>query len=182
VIPAAGKSSRFGSQKLLADVNGRPLIGETIASLRSGGVAEVVVVLGPDSPRELRDLLRALRVTIIVNPEPERGMFSSIHVGLKNATGDPVLVLPADMPFVQAVTVRMVSAACRDGQVVIPEHDGRRGHPVAIPRDVVGRIVAFAPESTLKDALLATAGSIVELPVQDPGVLRDVDVPGDIDH
>ncbi|MCC7010734.1 MAG: nucleotidyltransferase family protein [Acidobacteria bacterium] len=183
VVPAAGRSSRFGGPKLLADVQGRPLIRRTLEALAAGGIDDVVVVIGPEAPRELVGLLDDSRVTTVVNPEPDRGMFSSIHAGLIAAAGSPVLVLPADMPFVQPATVRAVVDACRaTGRVVVPAVGPKRGHPVALPRVVCDAIAAKGdPRGTLKDAFQAAAGGPpVELPVEDAGVLHDVDVPGDL--
>jgi molybdenum cofactor cytidylyltransferase len=122
-------------------------------------------------------------VAAIVNPDPARGMFSSIQGGLASAGGDVVLVLPADMPFVAPETVAAVIArAVATGSVVVPVHETRRGHPIAIPRPLCDALLALEPTTTLKDALAASGQSMVQLDVADAGVLRDVDVPGDLMH
>ena len=59
-------------------------------------------------------------------------------------------------------------------------HQTRRGHPIAIPRPLCDALLALAPTTTLKDALAASGASMVQLDVTDAGVLRDVDVPGDL--
>jgi molybdenum cofactor cytidylyltransferase len=92
-----------------------------------------------------------------------------------------VLILPADMPFVAAATVAAVAArAAETGAVVVPMHDGRRGHPIAIPRSLCGRLAALVPTTTLKAAIATCGASMLPLAVVDPGVLRDVDVPADL--
>ena len=121
------------------------------------------------------------RVTAIVNPDPSRGMFSSVQAGMTVAGGDVVLVLPADMPFVAPGTVAAVLAhAAATGSVVIPVHEGRRGHPIAIPGSLCDALVALEPTTTLKDALAASGQPMIPLDVTDAGVLRDVDVPRDL--
>jgi len=181
VVPAAGFSTRFGAAKLLADVGGQPLIARTLASLLDAGVARVVVVAREGAGLESLPALADPRVTIVVNPDPARGMFSSIQVGLAAATGDVVLVLPADMPFVASATVEAVAArAAATGSVIVPVHQGRNGHPLAVPAAIGDRLVTLDPASTLKDALTAIGASRETLDVPDPGVLRDVDVPGDL--
>ena len=108
-------------------------------------------------------------------------LFSSIQAGLAAAGGDVVLVLPADMPFVGAGTVSSVAAhAAVTDAVVVPVHDGRRGHPIAIPRALCDRLVDVAPTTTLKEALAASGAAIVAIDGPDAGVLRDVDVPDDL--
>ena len=182
VVPAAGESRRFGAWKLLADVGGVPLIERTIGSLLRAGVDRVVVVIRAGDAFDGAPSFRDPRVTTVVNPDPARGMFSSIQQGLAVANGaDVVLVLPADMPFVAAHTVRAVLArASATAAQVVPMHDGRRGHPIAIPGSLCRQLVALAPTTTLKDALAAIGESRVLLDVSDPGILRDVDVPADL--
>ena len=181
VVPAAGLSTRFGAAKLLADVGGVPLIARTLASLLDGGAARVVVVTREGSGLERVDALADPRITAVVNPDPARGMFSSIQIGLAAADGDVVLALPADMPFVAGATVAAVAArALATSSVIVPVLRGRNGHPIAIPAAVRDRLLAIDPATTLKDALAAVGASRESLDVSDPGVLRDVDVPGDL--
>jgi molybdenum cofactor cytidylyltransferase len=181
VVPAAGQSTRFRSMKLLADVGGVPLLARTLASLLDAGLARVIVVArNEDTFADVR-LRDDPRVTIVRNPDPARGMFSSIQAGLAVAHADIVLVLPADMPFVATGTVAAVVVRARaTGSVVIPVHQGRRGHPIAIPRARCDELLSHEPTATLKDALAASGTSAVLLEVSDAGVLRDVDVPGDL--
>ena len=181
VVPAAGSSTRFGTMKLLADVGGAPLLDRTLASLLDAGVARVVVVTRAGDAFEAVPSMADPRVAAIVNPDPARGMFSSIQAGLAAAGGDVVLVLPADMPFVAPETVAAVIArAAATGSVVVPVHEARRGHPIAIPRPLCDALLALEPTTTLKDALAASGASTVLLDVPDAGVLRDVDVPADL--
>jgi len=181
VVPAAGRSSRFGAMKLLADVDGRPLIERTIAALLDAGVSRVVVVSRDRAAFSDVALLDDPRVGTTVNADPERGMFSSIQVGLAAAPGRVVLVLPADMPFVSAATVAAVAGrAGATGATVVPVHAGRRGHPIAIPRAVCDALLALPATTTLKDGLASVTAATEVLDVDDPGVLRDVDVPGDL--
>jgi molybdenum cofactor cytidylyltransferase len=181
VVPAAGRSTRFGAMKLLADVGGAPLIDRTLASLLEAGVAHVVVVIDAATGLDGAQLLADTRVTTAVNPDPARGMFSSIQTGLAMAGGDIVLVLPADMPFLAAETVAaVVASAVATGSVVVPVHEGRRGHPIAIPRSLCDQLARLEPTTTLKQGLAGLIPSMHLLDVSDAGVLRDVDVPGDL--
>lgn len=187
IVPAAGKAERFGSQKLVADLDGRPLIERTIQSLIDAGAARVIVVCAPSAsgPSAVMDAVAAIadaRVEIAINGDPSRGMFSSIQTGFAAvgaSGGDPVLVLPADMPFVRPETVAAVWAECvRTGRIVSPTFQGRRGHPLAVPRALRDEILAAPPETTLSEVLARYER--VELPLGDPGIVRDVDVPADI--
>jgi molybdenum cofactor cytidylyltransferase len=181
IVPAAGKAERFGGGKLVAEIDGEPLLNRTLRPLLDAGVGHVVVVLAPGSSLPTVELLTDERVIRVVNPDPSRGMFSSIQIGLASSDGEPILVLPGDMPFVQAATVRTVVAeATRTGRVVSPRHEGRRGHPVAFPRRLRDAVLKADPSSTLSNILKADADPRVELDVDDPGIVRDVDVRRDL--
>src|SRR5689334_5891030 len=129
VVPAAGRASRFGGRKLLADVGGAPLLQRTLDSLLESGVDRVILVARDSDAFSGVAAVGDARVTTIANPDPERGMFSSIQAGLAAVAGSgTVLVIPADMPFVAAATVAAIAGrAATTDEVVIPVHDGRRG-------------------------------------------------------
>jgi molybdenum cofactor cytidylyltransferase len=187
VVPAAGKGARFGGAKLLADVDGDPLLVRTIRCLLDGGIDRVIVVVEAGGAVEQASTGHAVfadtRVRLVPNPEPERGMFSSIQVGLAAADADRVLVLPGDMPFVRPDTVAAVvdAARTRPGTVVSPRHGGRRGHPIALPATICRAVQGAESASNLKTVLDRLAPPREALNVDDPGVLRDVDVAGDLD-
>lgn len=180
IVPAAGKGERFGGAKLLADVRGEPLLNHTIRCLLDGGVGRVVVVVPPVSAMMV-PLLADARVKTAVNPDPDRGMFSSIQAGASGAVGDLLLILPGDMPFVRPATVTaLLEAAQETGLAVSPRHQGRRGHPLALPGRLRAAILAAKATMTLSDVLAADGIARIEIDVDDPGILKDVDEPGDI--
>lgn len=113
IVPAAGRSSRFGSMKLLADIDGAPLLDHTLRSLLAARIDCVVVVVAPDAALSAVPALADPRVRLVVNPDPVRGMFSSIQTGLGEVdeAHGVTIVLPADMPFVRPETVAAVISA-----------------------------------------------------------------------
>ena len=182
IVPAAGKAERFGGGKLIADIAGEPLLNHTLRSLLEGAISAIVVVLAPDAAFESVALLNDPRVMQTVNPDPSRGMFSSIHTGLAHAPeGHPILVLPGDMPFVKSATIAAVAAHAREsGTIVSPRFSGRRGHPVALPASLRDVILRAPLTATLADILDAPQRGRDYVDVDDAGVLRDVDVRADL--
>jgi len=180
IVPAAGKAERFGGEKLVVDIKGEPLLNWTLWSLLDGGVGKVVVVTAPGADFSRVKLTTDPRVLLVVNADPARGMLSSVQTGLSIVSGDPLLFLPADMPFINSSTVTAIVTACiRRQRVIVPVHHERRGHPIAVPGVLRRQILSALPEATLKDAL--GDAERIELPVSDPGILRDVDRPADLD-
>ena len=185
VVTAAGSAERFGGKKLLTQIDGEPLLDHTIDALLDGGVAEVIVVVGKDDRAELERDVNAMldpRVRAVENPDPSRGMFSSIQEGVAQAQGDAILVMPGDMPFVSPETVRAVIAAYeRKPSIVSPRYRGKRGHPVALPASLRDEIRAADPRATLHDVIHAHADIRVDVDVDDAGIIRDVDRPEDLE-
>ena len=183
VVPAAGAAERFGGDKLLADIDGETMIDRTVAALLDGGVDEVIVVFGPDGSSVQRDVSSLLdpRVRPDRNPDPSRGMLSSIQEGLRTAHGEALLVLPGDMPYVRAATVSaLLETFGRSPAIVSPRHRGKRGHPIVIPYALRDEVLAADPRSNLHEVLKPHAERRVDVDVDDPGVVRDVDEPSDI--
>ncbi len=185
VVTAAGSAERFGGKKLLTPIDGEPLLDHTIGALLDGGVAEVIVVVGRDGRAELERDVNAMldpRVRAVENPDPSRGMFSSIQEGVAQAQGDAILVMPGDMPFVSSQTVRAVIAAYEQKPAIVsPRYRGKRGHPVALPPFLRDEIRAAEPSATLHDIIHAHTDMRIDIDVDDPGINRDVDRPDDLE-
>jgi molybdenum cofactor cytidylyltransferase len=195
IVPAAGKSERYAAstragqpQKLLVDLAGEPMIDRTIRSLLAGGVDRVIVVRSPAADFSTARMIADPRVEVVTNPDPSRGMLSSIQAGVAVADGDPILVLPGDMPYVRSETVAAVLQASRAvaetvhgrADVFIPIHAGRHGHPIGISGLLRQAILAAPTSSNLGDVLKAPGLTRRDVEVDDAGVLRDVDVERDL--
>lgn len=184
IVPAAGSAVRFGGKKLLTPIDGIPLLDRTIASLLDGGVGQVIVVVGPEAEELTRDVnaFSDPRVWPVVNPDPSRGMFSSLQAGLSETEADVIIVLPADMPFVAAATVQLLlDRFSLQPAIVSPTYRGKRGHPVLLPPALRDEIRAADPTSNLHEILKRHPNERTDVPVEDRGVVRDVDRPSDLE-
>lgn len=183
VVLAAGRGSRFAEAdpaappKMLAHVDGVPMVRRTVQLLLDGGVDHCVVVVSTSSADGVGHALSGLPVTLVVNPDPSRGMFSSIQCGAAStATSDICVFLPGDMPYVQPATISLVIATARDNDsTATPSLDGHRGHPVVCSSALRGHILAAAADARLDH--LMQLEDVVEIPVDDAGVRRDIDRP-----
>lgn len=183
IILAAGASVRMGGPKLLVPVAGEPLLARTLGAVRRARLAQAVVVLGADADRVQKSVPMD-DMTVVVNPRYEEGMSSSIRAGLRRArpAADAYLIVLGDEPFVLAETMALLVAAWRpDGPLaVIPTFLGRRGHPVLIDRRIAPRIQDVSGDTGYR--ALFGADEVLEVPVDDPGILLDLDDRRDLEE
>lgn len=165
----------MGRPKLLLPFRGGTILGSLIQALREGGVSGIVLVAAPGD-EALRDWGAAAGVRVAVNPEPERGMLSTILAGIA-AAGDAetLVVCPADLPALLPSTVRAVLA--EQAPLVVPSYRGRRGHPLVISPELIPEIRTLHLEVGLRELLDRHPERLRIVEVDDPGAVRDVDTP-----
>jgi molybdenum cofactor cytidylyltransferase len=175
----------MGQTKSLLPLGGKPVLAHVIETiLAAQWIAPVIVVTGHE-PAMLEPVVSGYAtVERVHNENHERGgMLSSIQAGLAAIDGraDAVFVVLGDQPLVRAGTLRtMISAyRARRPRVIVPSHEGRRGHPILLCARGVSDILALPPNATLKTYTDLHADHRVELPVSDPAVLQDLDTPAD---
>lgn len=214
IVPSAGRSRRMGRPKLLLPFGGKAdseggggtVIGATLAALAAGGAGRIAVVIRPGD-RPLRAWLRGRAAAEIarrtgraagagpelvaaVNPHPERGMLSSIVIGLEALGGsgapgssppEPLLVCPADLPELAPATVAAVLArlAASGAGLAVPVCAGRRGHPLGIAAGLAAEIPGLDPAVGLRQLVERHPDRLAEVPVADPGCVGDLDTEED---
>jgi molybdenum cofactor cytidylyltransferase len=186
ILPAAGTSRRMGRPKLLLPFKGGPLVGSVVNALLGAGVGEIVLVTAPDD-EELRGWARRAGIESAVNPDPERGMLSTIREGIAALGGAAelarrgaiLLVSPADLPNLRAETVAEVLRRMREAGAPIaePVFHGKRGHPLAIAPALIPEIDTLDPNVGLRQLRDRHAAELLEIAVEDAGVVQDVDTP-----
>ena len=182
VVLAAGEGRRLGGvcKAALARPDGRTFVAAVIDAARAGGCTDVVVVAGPPHEAATRAAVGGA-ARVVVNPDPARGMASSIAVGLAALADDVdvALVWPVDHAWVDDESLRAVVAAARRDLIVVPEHAGRGGHPTAFGRTSWPALAASVTAGGARAVIQASGGAVVRV-AGGPGVVRDVDVPGDL--
>jgi molybdenum cofactor cytidylyltransferase len=179
VLLAAGSSRRFGNHKLLHEIQGKPLI------LRSAGCLEachrlLAIVRADDLP--LQQCLQQAGIETVINPLAHQGMGRSLACGIAASPhSDGWCILPADMPYISPHTGRRIVRALMQGAAITaPYFKGRRGHPVGFNRTYREQLLALQGDTGARTILADTPQAIVEIPVEDPGILWDIDTPQDL--
>jgi len=180
----------MGRAKLLLPFGDTTVLGAVLAALRAGGATQVMAVHGPQD-RDLQRWAAAHQVETAVNPDPEQGMLSSILCGLRALGGTKslqearatLLVCPGDLPAITPETVtRVIEAIDRGALLAVPEHRGRRGHPLAVAPSLLSQVPTLDSRIGLRQLLQRNPDAICRVSVDDPGILRDVDTPDEYER
>lgn len=178
IVLAAGRSERMGRSKPALTVNGVSFLERAVRVLRVGGCDPVVAVVGRDS-----EIQEAGPAGIVVNEDASSEQVDSLRLGL-DAVGPAVgavVVLPVDHPLVRPETVAaMVRAHGRSGAPIVrPVHDGVAGHPVLIGRALFPALLEGSLPQGARTLVEGNPDLRLDLDVDDPGVLADIDTPED---
>ena len=168
MILAGGCSTRAKTNKLLLQVDEKPLILHTIDSMKPF-VDHLIVVTGKYD-QELRPYLKD--VEVIYNKDYELGMFSSVLAGIKNVDSD-VIILPGDMMNISPNTFK--SLLNNKGTITIPTYKGQNGHPLFLNKKMCELLKKEDVNSNLKLFVNKNSESINYIEVNDPFIKFDVD-------
>ncbi|MBI1397470.1 MAG: NTP transferase domain-containing protein [Betaproteobacteria bacterium] len=182
ILLAAGSGTRFGGGKLVQPFppDGTPLALVAYRNLRR--VLDQVTVVTRPSDESVRAVFSDTDARVIVCEDAERGMGSSLACGIR-ATPSTCgwLIALGDMPLVRESTLRAVAEALERGaSIAIPACEGRRGHPVGFAATYGKALEALSGDEGARSVLRAHPGSCLEIPVDDPGILADVDTREDL--
>jgi molybdenum cofactor cytidylyltransferase len=179
IVLAAGRSTRMGSNKLLADLNGKPVVAHIVDSITAAGLPPPLVVLG-NMADEVRAALTGRPATFVTAPDYAAGLSASLRAGIAAVPADwsAALVCLGDMPRVTPATLRALAAAATGpGVVAVPMWNDKRGNPVLWGNAHFARLATLSGDVGGK-ALLAEAGdALVEVAADSDGVLADIDTP-----
>lgn len=181
VVVGAGAGTRFGEPKATALLpDGRRFLDAVGATALAAGCDPVIAVLPPgvEAPPG---------VQVVVNPRADSEQIASVRLGLARLSNTPcvgALLWPVDHPFVDLLSVlAVIDGARRTGAaIVLPQFGERRGHPAYFARDTWRELLTVADGGAR--AVIAqragSAGAVVHVPVDDRGVLRDIDTRADL--
>ena len=193
LILAAGESSRMGRDKALLMYRGRTFLETIIGKLREAGIDRVAVVLGHNAEIIQQALgfgrAEASGAEVVINPDYRQGQTSSLQAGLaalqnpaatpaaRAGIPDAVVLCLVDHPAFDPATVRALIATFENtgAPVVVPVHEGRRGHPVLIGQPLFAPLLALGPDEGANSAIRGWREETEQVEVPDVGILVDVD-------
>ena len=180
IILSGGASRRMGTPKALLLFQGETFLDRLIRVL-SAACDPIIVVVGQHADQIRSGIESGRDVLIAENPDPERGMLSSLQCGLMlvPAAADAAMFLPVDHPNIQLSTIETLAARFRSDRapVIVPTYAGEHGHPVSIARPLIAELLALPPAAKASDVIHRHVARTVYVPVSDPAVVTDVDDP-----
>jgi molybdenum cofactor cytidylyltransferase len=185
IVPAAGKSARMGTAKLLLPWQGRALIDHLLDAWQRSRVQRIVVVCREDD-RALRDHLAGHNVELVLPSVAPPQMKDSVCAALVHVRdhyapqkSDAWLLAPADLPQLSPCVIDQVLAAgqAAPGATIVPRAAGRRGHPVLFPWALHEAVLALGSDQGVNSLL--DRGPLRYVETAEAGSWRDVDHPDD---
>lgn len=186
VVLAAGRGRRLGGvAKALLEIDGEAFLDRIARRCHDAGVSDVVVVVGEPYREAVAKRASELGLVVIENPEPERGMASSVAVGfgfaLETWAAAAALLWPVDHPRVSSETVGELCRRSHSERVAVPTYRGRGGHPVLVGRELWEQLAACADfEAGARTVFRHNRELVTRFEVVDSGVVSDVDRPEDL--
>jgi molybdenum cofactor cytidylyltransferase len=187
VIPACGHSLRMGRPKLSLPLGARTVIERVVQALQAGGIDPMVVVVGPHVP-ELVALAIQAGADVLALPGTTADMRATVAAGLDYleeryhpTLADWWFLAPADHPVISPILLGELRTAAdlQTHTIIIPTHQGQRGHPTLISWSLAAAVRAIPPGRGINTLLREHLGETLEVEVADPGILANLDTPED---
>ena len=185
LILAAGRSTRFGpANKLLAPVNGEPVLATTLGLFDSEFFDAHILVVDTNAPATAA--LAPPHFRIVRNPRSGDGMGVSLALGVREVTKvkdlKGVIIALGDMPYVSPATIAslIIHAANEPTHIIAPRMNGKIGHPVIFPERFFAALTALTGDKGARSLILDNNDALTLVDVEDDGVLRDIDRPSDL--
>ena len=182
IVLAAGESKRMGQPKQLLPFGGGTILGQVIENLLQSQAEEITVVLGYEAEKIIPQIARE-HVKIVVNPDFEQGMSSSIKCGLSQSSeaADGVMIVLGDQPLIERETIDLLVERHRQSErgIVLPVYKGVRGHPVIFKVKYKDELMRLSGDVGAKQIIVQHPSDVLEVKVDCAGVAVSIDTESD---
>ena len=182
ILLAAGQSKRMlGENKLIKDVKGIPLIKYALNNILKSNVNEIIIILGYQNETIEKLIDKTSRVKFVFNSNYKEGISSSIKKGIKNLSekNEAFFISLGDMPSINYNTYNQLIKYSKDKIVIVPLFKGQKGNTVLFPKSFEKKLLSIEGDSGAKKMLEINKKEVLNLEIDDPGIIKDLDVPSD---
>jgi molybdenum cofactor cytidylyltransferase len=181
ILLAAGKSARMGTNKMLSDFKGTPMVRATATQILKSAVDELVVVTG-NQQADVSAALAGLKLRTVYNEHFAEGLSTSLRCGIEAVadTVDAVIVCLGDMPLIEPQLVDRLIAAFNPTEyrtIIVPTHMGQFGNPVLWGREHFVKLMALEGDRGARSLIEKLKSEAVEIESTSDAILRDADTP-----
>jgi molybdenum cofactor cytidylyltransferase len=176
IVLSGGKSERMGNPKALLRYRGQTFLERILAVIEATQIKHVIVVAGHHHEAIVQAFPEA---PVVFNPDYDQGMSTSVKAGIRSlpAAVAGAAIFLVDHPLIDPKTVNALLERLSPGKIVVPVHAGRRGHPVVFAASLFGEILELFSDQGLNTVVKKNRERVVEVDVEDAGILRDIDTP-----
>jgi molybdenum cofactor cytidylyltransferase len=163
---------------------GQPPMKDTFlsAAIRALSLStDFIIIVAGKNEAAIAAVAYAEGASVVVNPDPSRGQFSSLQVGLHevlNRGRDTAMITLVDRPPASAATIQILRDAYEnagnDTWAVVPEFSGKHGHPYVAGRELIEAFLQAAPSASARDIEREHQQHVVYVPVDDPMVAMNI--------
>ena len=172
----------MGRPKALLPIGGETFIEKIVAALKDAGLEHIVVILGHNA-QALGGKIAHLPVTVLLNPDYQKGQLSSLQVALRYFLADEacggMLAHLVDHPYIDAGLVRLLIERFENSGklIVVPRFHGKRGHPVIFARSLFQELLDAPMDQGAKAVVNAHREDTLEVDTSEEGITVDIDTP-----
>ena len=183
VILSAGEGSRMGSvPKALLRFKGSSFIEIISQHMSLAGIDDIYIVIGYHGDM-IKSHLSMRKETLLINPAPEMGQLSSLHVAIKHMAPEvsAIMVTLVDLPLIKVTTYRKLLKewSQKPDMIYIPVCNGRKGHPVIFPKKFFPELLNTPLNLGARAVVHSNQDSVIKCEYDDPGIFTDIDTEED---
>lgn len=184
VVLAAGGSHRFGdANKLLAEIDGEPIVARSVQSFVESDLDNVYVVTG-DEAGAVRSVIPFDHLGFIHNEQWDEGQSTSVRAGLERAVADGAEAIVfglGDMPWVASSSIDLIAWTYQHhtAGIITAAYEGQRGNPVLFDETTFRSLRTISGDTGGRE-LIQSRTDAIAVETGDPGVIRDIDYPDDV--
>lgn len=184
IVLAAGQGARFGRCKQLIQLGEKALVEHVLDTVNASAVDDIILVLGAHAD-EIQRRVKLRRERVVINPRYAEGMSTSIQAGLRELrpSTDAAIIVLADQPFVSPQTLNRLADEYRKRKApaFVPTYRGARGNPVLVDKSLFAEMLTLRGDAGFRAILKKDPEAIVTVPVDDVGIVTDIDTQEDFD-
>ncbi len=178
VILAAGESSRMKYPKPLLEIAGKTFTSIIVEKIHKAGISDIIFVLGANA-EFIKENINTDKLTVILNRLWQEGQLSSLQAAIKEVRDrtEGIMVFLIDHPQIKILTIQKMIESYKNtaADVIVPEYNGRTGHPVIFRHNVFEDLMKTSLSKGAREVIRDSKYNVIKIKVKDPYIRQDID-------